>query len=254
MADIARVVIVTGAASGIGAATARRLAGPDTALLLHTRGNRTGLDAIAAEAASRGAQVDTVLGDLADPATPAQLVNAARKTFGRVDQIVSNAGQAKRGGFGDTGIDDIERAFAAMPIAFARLIDSALPDLRQSGWGRVVAVSSFVAHNFGTAGLLFASTAAAKAALEALAGTLAFQLAADHTTVNCVAPGFTRKTAGGHSAAPSSETRSPGYAATPSGRIAEPEDIAATIAFLLSRDAGHITGQTIHVDGGLLLP
>ena len=254
MSDIARVVIVTGAASGIGAATAQRIAGPDTALLLHTRGNHAGLEATAASATARGSQVELVLGDLAVPEMPALLVSSARKAFGRLDQIVSNAGQAKRGGFGDIGVDDIERAFAAMPIAFARLIDSALPDLKASEWGRVVAVSSFVAHNFGTAGLVFASTTAAKAALEALAGTLAFQLAADRTTVNCVAPGFTRKTAGGHSAAPSTETRSPGYAATPSGRIAEPDDIAATIAFLLSRDAAHVTGQTIHVDGGLLLP
>lgn len=252
--EIARSVLITGAGSGIGAATARQIAGPGTALALHARKNIDGLTAVRDEVAALGSPVVVMLGDLADPQVPERLVAATREAFGRVDQIVSNAGQAKRGGYGAFTADELGHALASMPVAFFRMTDAARPDLEASGWGRVVAVSSFVAHAYGTAGLLFGATAAAKAALESLARTLAFQLAPTGATVNCVAPGFTRKTAGGHSAAPSGERVHPGVAATPRGRIGTPEDVAATIGFLLSPAAAHITGETVHVDGGLLLP
>jgi len=253
VAEFERVVIVTGAASGIGAATARKIAGPDTALVIHTRRNADGLAAVASELEAAGSPVVTVLGDLADAETVTALLAGARNAFGRVDQIVSNAGQAQRARFGDFTVADLEKAFASMPTAFMRMATDALPDLETSAWGRVVVVSSFIAHASGTAGLLFGATSAAKAALESLAGTLAFQLAPTGTTVNTVAPGFTAKTAGGHSAAPKGEkSRAP--EATPNGRIGQATDVAAAIAFLLSRDAGHITGTTLHVNGGLLLP
>lgn len=252
MADtIERVVVITGAASGIGAALARKIAAADTALVLHSRKNEAGLVAVQRAAEALGSPAVIVLGDLALPDVAPAIIAKARDTFGRVDQIVSNAGQAQRAGFGAFTADDLEGAFAAMPVAFFRLVDAALPDLEKSRWGRVVAVSSFVAHAYGIADLLFAPTAAAKAALELLARTLAFQLAPRGTTVNCVAPGFTRKDAGAHSAAPPG--RSPAEAVTPNGQIGAPDDMAATIEFLLSRGAGHITGQTLHVDGGLLL-
>lgn len=253
MTDFQRVAIITGAGSGIGAATARRISGPGTALVVHTRKNADGLAALVAELEAAGSKAIPVLGDLADSATAPALVSAARDTFGRVDQIVSNAGQAQRARFGGFTAADLDKAFASMPIAFFRLADAALKDLETSAWGRVVVVSSFIAHASGTAGLLFGATSAAKAALESLAGTLAFQLAPTGTTVNSVAPGFTAKSAGGHSAAPPGEkSRAPDV--TPNGRIGQADDVAAAIAFLLSRDAGHITGTTVHVNGGLLLP
>ncbi len=95
-----KVVIVTGAASGIGAATARRIAGPATGLVIHTRKNAAGLDTLRADLEAAGSEVATILGDLAEPDTAGAIVALARDTFGGVDQIVSNAGQAQRGGFG----------------------------------------------------------------------------------------------------------------------------------------------------------
>ncbi|MCP4386502.1 MAG: SDR family oxidoreductase, partial [Hyphomicrobiales bacterium] len=120
-----------------------------------------------------------------------------------------------------------------------------------SQWGRVVSLSSFVANDFGINGTIFPATAAAKAATEALTRALAFELARKGVTVNCIAPGYTRKV-GGH-AAISADAWTAAAEATPNGRIAEPEDVAATVAFLLSREARHITGQVIRVDGGLSL-
>ncbi len=249
---IERVVLITGAASGIGAATARRLAAPGTALLLHTRGNSAGLEAVGETAAEAGSPVELILGDLADAAVPAMLVAAARKRFGRLDQIVSNAGKAKLSTYGEMSDDDLNFAFGSMPFAYVRLTREALAELKLSAWPRVVAVSSFVAHSLNTAGLLFPATSAAKAALEALAKGLAVELAPTRGTSNIVVPGFTRKDATGHAATPSS-TYARSVDETPLGRFAVPDDVAAAVAYLLSRDAAHVTGETLHVNGGLLL-
>lgn len=248
---MARVVLVTGAASGIGAAVARRLAGPDTALVLTTRANAAGLGAVVEAAEAAGSPVLAPLADLAAPAAAETLVEEALGRFGRLDQIVSNAGRAKKGRFGEFGAADLGDAFAVNTFPFHALVTAALPALEASAWGRVVALSSFVAHNAGVNGAFFPATAAAKGALEALARVLALQLAPAGVTVNCVAPGFTRKV-GGHAALDPAAWEA-AAAATPTGRLAEPEDIAAAVAFLLSREAGHVTGQILRVDGGLSL-
>ena len=249
----APVLLITGAATGIGAAIARRMARPGACLMLHTGRNAEGLAAIADEARASGAQVVTALGDLGDPDTAAMLIETARTRFGRIDQILSNAGRAQKGQFDTITPADLEQAFAIMPTAFLRLVQAALPDLRTSHQGRVIAISSFVAHGFGTNGMLFPVSAAAKAALEALARALAVELGPTGTTVNCIAPGFVRKDAGGHAATSSAAMESAALI-TPNGRIGTPDDIAGTAAFLLSPEAGHMTGQVLHVDGGLLLP
>jgi len=246
-----RVVLITGAASGIGAATAVRLAAPDTALLLTTRGNADGLARTATAARERGAAVETVQADLTETGAGELLATAARDAFGRVDQLVSNAGRGEEARFGEFGPADLDRAFAINTRPFLELVTACRADLERSDWGRVVTLSSFVANDIGINGEIFPATAAAKAAVEALARTLAFQLAPLGVTVNCVAPGYTRKT-GGHSAlAPAAWDAA--AAATPVKRIAEPDDVAAAVTFLLTREARHITGQVLRVDGGLSL-
>ena len=248
------VALITGAASGIGAATVRQVAPRCQGMLLHTRGtsesSRAGLETIAAIARQQGAEVITRTGDLAEPGAGAQLVEAALGHFNRLDHLVSNAGFADKRGIADLTRADLDRSHATMAGAFFEMAKAALPALRQSEQGRVIFLSSFVAHRFVTGGL-FPASAAAKAAGEALTRALAVELALDGVTVNAVVPGYTRKD-GGHSALAADGWRKAAEA-TPLGRIAEPEDIAALIAFLLSPAARHITGQAIAVDGGLSL-
>ncbi|WP_133651065.1 SDR family NAD(P)-dependent oxidoreductase [Paraburkholderia flava] len=259
MSDIAprsaqRVVLITGAGSGIGAALARRLAAPGVSLMLHARGAdadaRHRLDAVAVDCIERGALCSTVYGDLAEPGAAEHIVHQTLAAFGALDQLVANAGHAQRQTLGTLDAHTFADAFAAMPAAFAALVRRATPALETSSRGRVVALSSFVAHRY-RRDTPFAATAAAKAAIESLAKTAAAELAPHGVTVNCVAPGYTRKDHG-----PSAEN-APAWAraaqATPLGHIAEPDDIAALIAFLLSDEARHITGQVIHIDGGLTL-
>lgn len=246
-----RIVLITGAASGIGAATALRLAGVETALVVTTRGNMDGLTATVDAARAKGAQVLAIQGDLTEAGFPEDLVTQAVARFGGLDQIVSNAGRAKKGAFGDIKAADLEDAISVNAMPFFHLITAALPRLKASPWGRVVAISSFVTTNFGASAAPFTLTAAAKGALENLALSLAYQLAPDGVPVNCVSPGFTRKV-GGH-AALSQAAWDAAAQTTPDGRLAEPDDIAAAVEFLLSREARHITGQILRVDGGLSL-
>ncbi|MDE1180680.1 SDR family oxidoreductase [Paraburkholderia sp.] len=253
-ASRSRVVLITGAGSGIGAALARRLAAPGVALMLHARGaddaSRERLAAVASECSALGAACATVFADLAERGSAARIVDATHAAFGALDQLVANAGHAQRQTLETLDADTFDAAFAAMPGAFAALLTRAAPLLEASSRGRVVALSSFVAHRY-RADAPFAATSAVKAAVESLAKTAAAEFARHGVTVNCVAPGYTRKDRG-----PSADN-APAWAraadATPLGHVAEPADIAALIAFLLSDDARHITGQVIHIDGGLTL-
>jgi NAD(P)-dependent dehydrogenase (short-subunit alcohol dehydrogenase family) len=140
----------------------------------------------------------------------------------------------------------------AIQGAFFRLAQAALPALRGGRDGRVVAVSSFVAHAFRTDLTTFPASAAAKAGLEALVRALAIELGPSGVTVNAVVPGFVRKDAGAHQAIPPAVLAAQ-TARIPLGRIGLPEDVAAVVAFLASPAAGYVTGQAIHVDGGLVI-
>jgi len=247
-----RVVLVTGAASGIGAATCRTLAAPGIALLVHTRRNRDGAERVAAQARAAGADADVALGDLADPALGDALVARAVERFGGLDVLVSNAGFADRTAFASLTDAAMAGSVEAIQGAFFRLARAAVPHLKAGRDARVVAVSSFVAHAFRTDTTVFPASAAAKAGLEALVRALAIELASAGVTVNAVVPGFIGKDPGAKAAIDPARLQHQ-IATVPLGRVGLPREVAAAIAFLTSRDAGYITGQMLHIDGGLVI-
>jgi NAD(P)-dependent dehydrogenase (short-subunit alcohol dehydrogenase family) len=246
-------VIVTGAGSGIGAAVCRRLAAQGHALVIHTGSNREGAEALATECAAVTSGV--IVGDLAEPSTIDQLLEAAQ-SLGRLRGVVANAGFADKRQLAELDDAAVERSLGVMVVPLAQLLRKSLGLLAGSveagGIGRFVAVSSFVAHRFTAGSSRFAASAAAKAGVEALIKSAAAEFAPRGVTVNAVSPGYVRKDKP-NSGALSDAQWAAALARVPMGRLATPDDIAAAIVFLMSADAAYITGQVLHVDGGMAL-
>jgi len=245
---MSRVVLVTGAASGIGAACCRRMAAPGTSFLQHTRKNAAGRARVAAAAREAGAEAETMLGDIADPTLPDALVARAVERFGRLDVVVFAAGFADNTPFAGATDAVFSKSLDAVLWGFIRTARAALPLLNE---GRVVAISSFVAHVFRTDVSTFPASAAAKAGMEALVRAIAVEAAAKGTTVNADSPGYTRKDPGAHAALSAAQWEAV-TAKIPLKRLGTPDVVAAMVNFLASAEAGYVTGQVVHVNGGLI--
>lgn len=238
-----RVALVTGAAAGIGAATARRFAQEGALLALNDVSAET-LAFVVEELQGAGTQTLAVVGDVARRPDVERMVAETLRAFGRVDILVNNAGIARDALAAKMTEEQWDQVLAVNLKGTFLCAQAVLPGMRERGWGRVINTASVgVRGNIGQA-----NYAASKAGVIGLTRTLALEYARYGVTVNCVAPGavMTRMLA----AVPDA-IREKIVARIPAGRIGQPEEVAAAHAFLASEEAAYITGQVLFVDGGM---
>ena len=242
--DNPRVALVTGASRGIGAAVARVLA-EQGMRVVGTATSEAGADAIHSKLAPlRG--VGRVL-NVTDPASIESLLESIRADLSEPLVLVNNAGITQDNILMRMKEDEWHQVIDTNLTALYRLSKACVRGMTKARWGRIINVTSVVG-SMGNAGQ--SNYAATKAGAEGMARSLARELGSRSITVNCVAPGFidtdmTRALADAQRYTLQSQI--------PLGRLGEPDDIAATVAFLASDAGQYITGETIHVNGGLYM-
>ncbi len=241
-----RTALVTGASRGIGAAIARRLAERGARLVLAAR-SADKLEGLAAELAAAGAPAHALAVDLALPAAVAEAVAGLPEPFAAVDILVNNAGitadnlllRMKQEEWDAVIATNLTGAFAVTKAVARGMV--------RRRWGRIVSIASVVGL-MGNAGQ--ANYAAAKAGLIGFSKALARELAGRGITVNVIAPGYIETDMTARLPAAAREQLSDAIAL---GRLGTVEDVAAAVAFLVSEEAGYVTGQVLNVSGGLYL-
>ncbi len=242
-----RVALVTGAASGIGKATAKRLAEEGAAVLVTDIAVEAG-EATVAELREAGARASFAKHDVTSEADWQAVVAKAVEELGSLDILVNNAGMGDIKPIEETTVDDWQRTVDIDQLGVFLGMKTAAEALKKSGHGSVINVSSI----FGTSGGFGVSPAyhAAKGAVRTLTKNVALHWATEGVRVNSIHPGFI--------ATPILEQsrNTPIWDGmvdlTPMGRLGKPEEIAAGVAFLASDDASFVTGLELYVDGGYI--
>ncbi|NRA21539.1 MAG: SDR family oxidoreductase [Oceanospirillaceae bacterium] len=243
--------LITGAASGIGAAIAKQIAGPNCRLILHTKSNLSGLEAIADLCSAKNATVFTVQGNLTERADTQKVIDYTLELAPALDGIVAAAGYPDWGDFDSLSVDDLMQSVYLMQQSTFMLLQQCKPAL-QSTQGSFIGISSFLAHKMKVGNNITPASASAKAGLEALIKSYAVQHAAAGIRCNAIVPGYIKKDGDSHRPL-STDALAQINARIPIGRLGLPEEVAALAQFLLSSQSRYITGQLLHIDGGLLL-
>lgn len=235
--------LITGASGGIGGAIARALhAAGATVVLTGTR--KDALDALAGEL---GARAHVVQADLSDAEAVATLVEATEKAVGQIDILVNNAGLTRDMLSMRLTDEDWAKVLDVNLGAAFRLSRAVMRGMMQRRWGRIVNITSIVGVT-GNAGQ--ANYAASKAGMIGMSKSIAQEVAARGITVNCLAPGFIETAM---TDVLKDDLKKKLLEAVPARRLGTPEDIAAGVVYLASEEASYLTGQTLHINGGMAM-
>jgi 3-oxoacyl-[acyl-carrier protein] reductase len=238
-----KTALVTGASGGLGGAIARALhAQGATVALSGTR--REALEAVAASLVQRAHVLPC---DLSDTAAVEALVPAAEAAMGGLDILVNNAGLTRDNLFMRMKDAEWDMVLAVNLTAAFRLARASVKGMMKRRFGRIVSITSIVGVT-GNPGQ--GNYAAAKAGMIGMSKALAQEVASRGITVNCVAPGFI---ASPMTDALNDKQRETILAGVPMGKLGAGEDVAAAVVYLASAEAGYVTGQTLHVNGGMAM-
>ena len=238
-----KTALVTGATGGIGNAIARSLHANGASVALSGRNE----DRLRELADDMGERAKCFPASLDSPNSEADLLKNTERSMGRVDILVNNAGITKDTLAMRMSDDDWSRVIDVNLTASFRLAKAALRGMMKTRWGRIINITSVVGFT-GNPGQT--NYVASKAGLSGMSKSLAAEVASRGITVNCVAPGFINS--------PMTEGLSEAQRAAimqriPAGRLGEPADVAACVTFLASDQAHYVTGQTLHVNGGMAM-
>jgi len=235
--------LVTGATGGLGGAMARALhAQGATVALSGTRA--AALEALAGEL---GGRVHVLPCNLGDKAQVEGLVPAAEAAMGQVDILLNNAGITRDGLFMRMKDEDWDEVLAVNLTSAFRLSRACLKGMMKRRFGRIVSITSVVGVT-GNPGQ--GNYAASKAGMIGMSKSLAAEVASRNITVNCVAPGFIQSPM---TDALNDKQKDAIMGTIPAGRLGEGADVAAAVVYLASREAAYVTGQTLHVNGGMAM-
>ncbi|MEE8139842.1 MAG: 3-oxoacyl-[acyl-carrier-protein] reductase [Alphaproteobacteria bacterium] len=238
-----RKALVTGASGGIGGAIARAFHGAGAEVVV----SGTRIDALESLAADLGRGAHVVPADLAAAGGAERLVAGAEEALGGIDVLVNNAGLTRDGLTMRMKDEDWQTVIDVNLTAAFRLSRAVIRGMMKARWGRIISITSVVAA-MGNPGQV--NYAASKAGLTGLTKSLAAEVARRGVTVNCIAPGFILTAMTDVLDAAQRERL---LAAIPGGRLGEPSEIAAAAVYLASEEAAYVTGQTLHVNGGMMM-